>query len=99
MSLDACELLSIAGEADGMQLVQLCTARQQLSLCSLKQALTGLLLFSSSQSSEDKIPFTGFQLLRAMFGLPVWSRQSDCWLAPLDRLARKQKREKQKVTR
>lgn len=76
LSLDTCELLSSAGEADGMQPVQLRTARQQLSLCSLKQALTGPLLFSSSQSSEDKIPFIEFKLLRAMLGQPVWSQQS-----------------------
>lgn len=76
LSLDTCKLFSSAAKADGMQPAQLRTSRQQLSLCSLKQALTGPLLFSSSQSSEDKIPFIEFKLLGAMHGLPVWSQQS-----------------------
>lgn len=41
-----------------------------------EEALTGLLLFSSKQSSEDRILFIEFNLLRAMLGLPVWSQQS-----------------------
>jgi len=41
-----------------------------------EEALTGLLLFSSSQSSEDGFLFIEFKLLRAMLGLSSLVKQS-----------------------
>lgn len=64
------------GRADGVQPLQLRAARPRRRPRALGRALTGLLLFSSSQSSADKIPFVESALLGAVLGLPVRSQRS-----------------------
>lgn len=66
----------LRGGADGAQPLQLRAARPRRRPRALGRALTGLLLFSSSQSSADKIPFIELTVLGAMLGLPVRSQRS-----------------------